>query len=67
MEPKIIKVQIKQTIDKVHEITISDGATVLELKEEIEKKTNIKLSDQKIIFRGFFPFPSKLICSKEKF
>ena len=52
MDTKEIKIQIKQSIDKTFEVVIKDNATILELKQKCNEKTQINVAEQKIIFKG---------------
>lgn len=52
MEGKTITIKVKHLTDKVYEVEVNSGLTVMELKEVLEQKTTIPAAEQKIIFKG---------------
>lgn len=47
-----IEISVKHLSETTFKIEIEDTATVLELKQEIEKQKNIKPEEIKLIFKG---------------
>lgn len=59
MEANKITIKIKHLTDKVYDVEIEEGASILDLKATLSQITGVPATDQKLIFKGN-PFFSPL-------
>ena len=59
MEANKINIKIKHLTDKVYDVEIEQGASILDLKATLAEITGVPATDQKLIFKGnLFFLPS---------
>ena len=58
MKANKITIKIKHLTDKVYDVEIEEGASILDLKATLSEITGVPTTDQKLIFKGnhFFSF-----------
>ena len=52
MEANKITIKIKHLTDKVYDVEIEEGASILDLKATLSQITGVPATDQKLIFKG---------------
>jgi len=60
MEANKINIKIKHLTDKVYDVEIEEGASILDLKATLAGITGVPATDQKLIFKGN-PFSPTLL------